>query len=190
MANLKLIGIGGTDGSGKDSLGLFLATELGWHFVSVTDLLRAEATKRGMHLSRSTLKLISAEWRAQDGLGVLVDKAVANYKNQRKKYSGLALASLRNPGEADRVHELGGQVVWLDAPIRLRYERAIARNKGTEDQVTFEEFQAEEQAQMSHKKDTTALNLSAVKAKADIFLANDSNDIEKFKQDAQKALGL
>jgi dephospho-CoA kinase len=81
-------------------------------------------------------------------------------------------------------------VVWLDAPIGLRYQRAIARNKGLEDQVSFQEFKAEEAAQMNHEGDETTLNLSGVKAKADIFITNDSNDIEQFKQNAQKALNL
>ena len=187
---MKIIGIGGTDGSGKDSLGHFLRDEYNWYFISVTDLLREEAQKRNMALSRSTLKLISAEWRAKDGLAVLVDKAVAEYKKLDKPYAGLVIASLRNPGEADEVHKLGGQVVWTDAPVELRYQRAIARNKGTEDQVTLQEFKTEEAEQMQHSGDKTTLNLSAVKAKADIFITNDSNDLEKFKQTAQKALGL
>ncbi len=185
---MKLIGIGGTDGSGKDSLGQFLQDEYGWLFISVTDLLRNEARKRGMPLSRGTLKHISAEWRTGSGLGVLVDKAITEFNKQPRKHSGLVLASLRNPGEADRIHELGGQVIWLDAPLKIRYQRAVKRNKGTEDQVTFKEFKAEEQAQMRHQGDETTLNLSGVKAKADIFINNDSDNLEVFKWSIGKAL--
>src|SRR4051794_29651427 len=100
---MKLIGIAGTDGAGKDSLGEYLASEGGWLFLSVTDILREEAKTRGMILSRSTLKIISAEWRRENGLGVLVDKALRSYKKHPKKYHGLVIASLRNPGEVDRV---------------------------------------------------------------------------------------
>lgn len=184
---MRIIGIAGTDGSGKDSLGHFLRDDFGWFFISVTDLLRAEAKARGLELSRSTLKIISAEWRRDEGLGVLIDHAVKEYESLGKKYEGLCMASLRNPGEADRVHELGGEVVWLDAPIELRYKRAVARNKGTEDQVTFEEFRREESEQM-HSADELALNLSAVKARADIFIANDTNDLEDFKNKVREAL--
>jgi dephospho-CoA kinase len=187
---VKLIGIAGTDGSGKDSLGHFLRDDYGWYFISVTDLLRDEARKRGMALARSTLKLISAEWRAKEGLGVLVSHAVTEYKRLNKEYAGLVIASLRHPGEADAVHKLKGRVVWLDAPIQLRYQRAVTRNKGTEDRVTFQEFKAEEEAQMQHNGDETTLNLSGVKAKADIFITNDTDNLEDFRRSAQKALGL
>ena len=47
--------------------------------------------------------MVSAEWRRESGLGVLVDKAVSEYEKAETEYSGLAIASLRNPGEADRM---------------------------------------------------------------------------------------
>jgi dephospho-CoA kinase len=185
---MKLIGIAGTDGAGKDSLGEYLASEGGWLFLSVTDILREEAKTRGMILSRSTLKIISAEWRRENGLGVLVDKALRSYKKHPKKYHGLVIASLRNPGEVDRVHEYGGKVVWVDADPKVRYDRVASRKRGTEDEVTFQEFLSEEKEQMTHTGDEATLNLSGVKAKADIFITNDANNIDDFKRSIDKAL--
>ena len=187
---MKIIGIGGTDGSGKDTVGEMLVERYGWFYVSVTDILREEAQKRNMPLERQSLRQISAEWRRQHGLGVLIDKALEIYKLEHtsKKLACLAIASLRNPGEVDRVHGLGGQVIWVDAEPRVRYGRIASRKRGTEDEVTFEEFLAEEQAQMQHSGDEATLNLAGVKAKADIFLENNGNDIEAFKAAAEKAL--
>jgi dephospho-CoA kinase len=71
-------------------------------------------------------------------------------------------------------------VVWVDAGEQIRYERITSRNKGTEDQVTFEEFLAEEKTQSQHSGDKATLNLSGVKAKADVFVENNS-DIKTFK---------
>ncbi len=188
---MRIIGVGGTDGSGKDTIGEVLAGH-GWLFVSVTDLLRDEAKRRGLPLDRPNLRKISTEWRRQSGLGVLVDKALEVFKQQRspKKPAGLALASLRNPGEADRVHELGGQVIWVDADPKIRYQRIMARQRGTEDQVSFEDFLAEEQVQMKPSGDESTLSLSAVKAKADVFIANNSSDLEAFKTQVAQTLGL
>lgn len=184
---MKIIGIAGTDGSGKDSIGEVLSQN-GWKFVSVTDILRDEANKRGIRLGRDTLRQISAEWRREHGLGVLVDKAVETYKNEDKTYDGLVLASLRNPGENDRIHELGGKVVWVDAEPEIRFERIKNRNRGSEDHVTFKEFLAEEQAQSQHAGDEATLNLTGVREKADIFLENNGHDLEAFKQTTAKTL--
>ena len=45
---MKIIGIAGTNGSGKDSLGEILAKNYGYMFVSGADFLRDEAKKRGL----------------------------------------------------------------------------------------------------------------------------------------------
>jgi dephospho-CoA kinase len=150
--------------------------------------LREEALKRGIPLKRNTLREISAEWRRESGHGVLVDQAVEIFKTNAKKYKGLVMASVRNPGEADRIRELGGKVVWVDADPKIRYKRIASRKRGTEDEVTFEHFIAEEKSQLSHSGDKATLSLEGVKEKADIFLENNGNDIEKFKDEAEKAL--
>jgi cytidylate kinase len=64
MANSKkVIGISGTNGSGKDTLGRALSLRHNFLFVSVTDLLREEARRRGLAIERENLRMISAEWR-------------------------------------------------------------------------------------------------------------------------------
>jgi cytidylate kinase len=192
----KIIGLAGTNGSGKDTVGHILADQHGYLFISVTELLRAEAERRNQPVEREVLRTISAEWRREAGLGVLVDKAVAEYEKAGDKYAGLAISSLRNPGEPDRVHELGGTVVWVDAKPRVRYDRiqANAPNRGRagEDTKTFEQFQAEETAEMNKPTngDAANLNMSAVKTRCDIFINNDDTDISAFQATVKKALGL
>jgi dephospho-CoA kinase len=187
---LKIIGIGGTNGSGKDTVGQMLAEHHGWLFVSVTDILRDGLSKQGLPIERENLRNLSAEWRRQSGLGVLIDKSVEQFKTQAGKHTGLAIASLRNPGEADRIHELGGRVVWVDADPKVRYQRIYSRQRSTEDKKTYEQFLAEEQAEMNHSGDEATLNMAGVKERADIFLQNDTDDLEAFKKAAEKALGM
>jgi cytidylate kinase len=185
---MKIIGLGGTDASGKDTIGEMLAERHGWLFISVTELLRTEAKKRGLPLTRQNLREISAEWRRQQGMGVLIDKAVEQFKSEKRRFRGLAISSLRNPGEADEVHRLGGKVVWTDADSKVRYERVAGRNRGSEDKVTFKEFLAEEKTQMSHSGDEATLNLGGVKDRADIFIENNGTDIKRFKDETEKIL--
>lgn len=194
MNNKKIIGLAGTNGSGKDTVGHILAEHYGYLFISVTDLLRAEAVRRGQPVEREVLRTISAEWRRELGLGVLVDKAVAEYETVKDKYQGVAMASLRNPGEADRVHDFGGTVVWIDAEPRTRYDRvqanAATRGRAEEDNKTFEQFLAEEQAEMQQSGDEATLNMAGVKAKADYFLNNGGTDLAALQTAIAETLGL
>jgi dephospho-CoA kinase len=195
MNKLWVIGLAGTNGAGKDTVGHMLAEHHNYLFISVTELLRNEARRRGLPVEREVLRNISAEWRRELGLGVLVDKAVAEYEIVREKYAGVVMASLRNPGEADRIHDLGGTMVWIDADPRVRYDRvqaaAAKRNRAGEDNKTFEQFQAEEAVEMqSSSGDVATLNMLAVKERCDIFPNNDNTGLETFRKDIEQALGL
>ncbi len=191
---MKIIGLSGTNGSGKDTIGHMLTERHGYLFISLTDMLRKEARNRGEEPTREVLRTISAEWRRESGLGVLIDKAIEHLEELDADFRGLVVASLRNPGEADKIHELGGTVVWTDADAHTRYDRiqahASERNRYDEDNKTFEQFCAEEAAEMTTTGDSATLNMSAVKERADIFVENDGNDLEAFKDDAEQALKL
>ncbi|HWT55683.1 MAG TPA: AAA family ATPase [Candidatus Microsaccharimonas sp.] len=193
LSNIKIIGIAGTNGSGKDSVGHVLADRHSYLFVSVTDLLRAELNRRGQQVDREHLRELSAEWRREYGLGVLVDRALEEFNKLKGQYVGVAIASLRNPAEADRIHELGGLVLWIDADAKTRYERiqnnAEARARAGEDAKSFEEFLAEEEAEMSNASgDTAALSMIDVKRRADILLDNDQTDLQEFQDFISKQL--
>lgn len=155
-------------------------------------MLRTEARRRNLSVEREVLRTISAEWRREFGLGVLVDKSVEHYETQAKPYAGLVIASLRNPGEADRVHELGGTVVWVDADSLKRYDRiqqnAASRDRAEEDNRTYEQFLADEAAEMSSTGDAATLNMSGVKSLADSFLTNNGNELEPLAEAIGKTL--
>ena len=192
---ISLIGLSGTNGSGKDTLGAILAEDYGYLFISVTDLLRNEARKQNLPIEREVLRKISSDWRKESGLGVLVDKALKTFKEQTKSYNGLVISSLRNPGEADRVHELDGKVIWVDASARLRYDRIQknkeARGRTSEDNKSYETFLEEEKAEMSSdSNDETKLNMSAVKDKSDLTILNNFSDLNELKDDLKSKLNL
>lgn len=187
---MKLFGLSGTNGSGKDTVGQMLAERHNYLFVSGSDILRVEASRRGLPVEREVLRTISAEWRRESGLGVLIDKAVAVFDAEPGKYSGLVVASLRNPGEVVRVHELGGQVIWVDADPKTRYERIFSRQRTDEDKKTFEQFCEEEAAEMAHSGDEATLNMSGVKDISDIFLTNEGDDKDAFITASDQALNL
>ena len=190
---MKVIGVGGTNGSGKDTLSHILASDYDWLFVSVSaDLIIPELKRRGLPLERENMAALTAEWNRQISPGAVVDKAIERFQQMSgsHEYQGMAISSIRHPWEAERIHELGGQVVWVDADPKVRYQRVFSRGQGDKDRKSYEQFLAEEQAEQHHAGDEATLNWQGVKDRADIFLTNDSDDIEQFKQKAQQALNL
>jgi len=179
----KLFGISGSNGSGKDTLGHLLEDRYEFKFISVSDMLREEAARRGMEPNRKNLHVISAEWRREGGLGVLIDRAVELYeKTYALDHVGLALASLRNPGEVDKVHERGGKVVWVDADPEIRYARIQFASRGRDDtdNLSFEKFMEEEAFEMQPTGDEATLNMQGVKDKCDFTLFNNSTELDHF----------
>jgi cytidylate kinase len=192
---MKIIGVGGTNGAGKDSLGLLLAEEYGYLNATATDMFVKELNKRGLPIDRAHKSKLSAEWRRDLGMAAIVDKAIALFNENPGKYKGLVVGSLRHPGEAERVHELGGTVVWVDADPRVRYDRiqkSLSERTGThaEEGVTFEAFLADEKREMTPEGDAATLNMAGVKELSDVTVSNDTNKIEDFKAAAKKALNL
>lgn len=196
--NPKIIGLSGTNGSGKDTVGNILAKQFNYLFVSLTDILRTELKERGLITNRLNMRTLSSEWRSNYGLGVLVDKAISAFEMSDLHKAGLVMASLRNPAEADEVHKKGGVVMWIDADPRFRYDRIQAnlQSRGEErrvdDQITFEEFISEEMAEMNNPNpsDKTALDTSKIKLKSDYVLINEYKNFEELSNKVAQILNL
>jgi hypothetical protein len=182
----EIVGISGTNGAGKDVLGLLLQERCGYSFHSVSDLLREELTRTGQEITRENLAILSMKWRHESSdTGIMFTKAINVYlaEKDEKGYKGLALVSVRHPGEAARIHEHGGVMVWVDADQRHRYDRLQSANRGrAEDQKTFEEFQAEEYREMHPPADVPVetLNMKGVHEMADIIVENNYPTIEEY----------
>lgn len=188
MVKANIIGIGGTNGSGKDTLGQMLAEDYGWLFISGSEILRDELRRQGLPTERKNTRELSTRWRKEFGLGVLIDKAYEIFQPQADRYNGLVVSSLRNEGEADEIHRLGGKIAWVDADPEVRYQRIYSRGRGVEDQKSFEQFLAEEAEEM-HSTDRNSLNSATVKKKADLFISN-SGSLEDFKAQVRQKLSL
>jgi len=184
----QIVGIAGTNGAGKDELGKLLAERCGYHFYSVTELLREELRRQGKRVIRENTSALSKEWRNESGDdGIMFTKAIEKYfaEKDEKGYVGVALVSLRHPGESKAIHDHGGVVVWVDADQYSRYQRVRSVNRGRaeEDQVTFEQFQADEAREMHPPVDAPAgtLNMAAVRDAADIKIENNFPSVDAYR---------
>lgn len=189
---MKIIGLSGTNGSGKDTVADLLAQKHGWLAVSATEMLAAELTVRGLPLDRSQKSKLSAEWRREHGMAVIVDRAYGAYMAHPDRYKGLVVGSLRHPAEADRIHELGGIMLWVDADPKVRYGRITGadRGRGAEDSKPYEHWLADEEREMSPEGDKATLDMGGVRERADIVCVNNDNDIDAFRRQIEQLLGL
>jgi uncharacterized protein YeaO (DUF488 family) len=85
-------------------------------------------------------------------------------------------------------------VLWLDADPHVRYDRvqanAATRDRAEEDNKTFEQFLAEEEAEMHASGDSATLDMAAVKERADLTLVNEFTDESHLAEAVAKALNI
>lgn len=189
----EIIGLAGTNGAGKDTLGDLRANRQGARKVSLSDILRVEADKRGLSHERQNLSAISTEWGRKLGAGALSHMTIANFRETRTDAEqGLSIVSVRRPAEAEVIQDEGGTVFWIDADRALRYQRIREANRGrVDDLVSFEEFCAQEEREMySQDDDPFALNMAGVRDIANIHLENNFISEEEFKTNLIERFGL
>lgn len=193
---MKIYGLAGTLASGKDTVAEMLAERHGFLHVSTSDMLRAEKKRVFGDSPEALLQRndpYANKLRETKGPGVLVLLAKEDYDKNASKYPGGFVASgIRSIGEAEEIKKLGGEIIFVDADPKVRYARIAGRNRDSNDSaVSYEEFMAMEKSESDvDPTDKTIQNIPAMKERADILLENNGNDIEVFKNEADKTLGL
>jgi hypothetical protein len=86
----------------------------------------------------------------------------------------LSIVSIRRPDETRAIQDEGGAVFWIDADRDVRYQRILKANRGRiDDLVTYEQFCAQEDAEMVPSSEgTMVLNMSGVRDIADGHIEN------------------
>lgn len=181
----EIVGVAGASGAGKDTAGHVLGQH-GYKFTSLSDTLRAELDAQGKEHSRENLRTLSAQWHREFGPDYLVHRTIELYEQEKadKHYTGLAIGSIRRPAEAAVVQARGGQIIWLDADRRVRFERIQAADRGrSEDTATFEQWCRDEDVEMTPPADDdgSALNMAGVRDMAGVTIDNSFKDEALFR---------
>lgn len=190
---LPIIGLAGTFASGKDTLAHHLVKNFDFLHISTGDMLRQEALKTRGSIERPVLHEVADELRHTKGGGILVELACQTFaakQKERDDYKGLVVSGLRSLGEAKAIKKAGGVLLFIDAPIKVRYERMVGRKRDNEVQLTLEEFAAQEAKELEAAGDGDAdFNLLGIKAKADHIIENITT-LDEFLQAAWEKLDL
>lgn len=170
-----LIGLSGTFGSGKDTVAKLFESK-GFEHFSTADILREEALKLGRTIERDSLRVTANELRQKYGSGYLAEKAI-----ERATKKNVLISAIRSKGEIDLVKsQPDSKIVFVDAPIELRYERIFKRKRHLEDETTLEEFKKSEAAEL--KGDSNSQFISYCRDNADVILENSATVAELQKK--------
>lgn len=164
-----IIGISGTLGAGKDTAAKYLE-EKGFQHISLSDLIRKQAKKRGITLGRDSLRNFGNQLKEEKGEDALARIAI----NQKKK-ENLAISSIRKPKEVDYLKTFSDfKLIFVDAHIKIRFQRLQERRREGEEFLTLDQFRKQEEFEMSGK---SSQRLDYCKEKADFFVDN-SKELE------------
>ena len=197
------IGLSGTVMAGKGIVRGLLTKRYSAHTFSLSDMLREEADRRGVEKTRQALTDIADELRLKRGNGVLAEISLEKISKMKEHHDVIIMDSIRNPGEVEMLRTALKRhffLIFIDAPIDIRYQRSLERKREGEGGKTFMEFEAKDREEMRGRSDRLivderghhgemidyGVNLGACKRSANKILINDSTlqELEKKAVDA------
>jgi dephospho-CoA kinase len=164
---MKVIGVVGEIGSGKDELLKYLRARYGVPYISTGDIVRRLAEEKGVEGTRENLEAISRRCFQDIGKGCFVRMAGDEIVKQGWKVAGIS--GVRTPDDVELLRKTFGKDftlvrVDIEDPL-VRFERV--RNRHEErDPLTFEAFQLQD------RKEEETFNISRAVAMADCAVDN------------------
>jgi dephospho-CoA kinase len=168
---MVLIGITGTNGSGKGTVVEYLVKEKGFTHYAARDFLTGEVERRGLLVDRSSMRLVANELRAEHEPAYVVKQLFLQAEKDRCER--VVIESVRNIGEAEFLKSEGAFLIAVDANQHLRYERVQERRSAT-DLVDFETFVEHEEREMK-PVGPHDMDLRGVMALSDVTIENNGS---------------
>ena len=175
-----IIGITGSFGAGKGTVVEYLKKEKGFTHYSASGFIVEEIERRGMPVNRDSMIVVANELRADHGPSYIIDSL---YARAEEVEGDVIIESLR--AEVQRIKELGGIVLGIDALPKVRFAHILARNS-VKDHVTYEKWLEQEQAE-SNQNDPTKQNIFGALKESDYIITNNGT-INEFYQEVEKFL--
>lgn len=141
-----VIGLAGPKLAGKGTVAKYLVEQRGGVAYSMSGILTDVATRLHKPNSRANLIAIVTGLRNQFGEDVLAHVLKQDILDAADELA--VIDGIRMPTEVDLFSGVPGfSLFYIDAAVEARYQRALMRGeKAGESDMTFEQFQEEEQA--------------------------------------------
>lgn len=173
---MRLIGVAGTAGAGKDTAANLISQIFGLQNLSSGDFLRV-ITRQAYKLApdfnpaRDQLYFVANYLRTQVNPAALVELCILQARAQQ--LPGAVISGLRSMGEAEAVRVAGGIIVGIDADPHVRYERMTARQRDVEAQWSLEEFLKQDEYENRGLSDSgPGRGIRSIIESADVLLTN------------------
>lgn len=177
-----LIGVAGTNGSGKGAVIEYLAGVKGFSRYSARALLLEEVRARHLPETRASMREVANELRREHGASYIVERLCEMAKDD----TNAVVESLRAVGEAEYLKKQHIMLIGVDAEQKVRYERVAHQESDELSHVSFEDFcQIEEHERASTEE--WDMNVFGVLERADIHIENNGS-LEELHQAVDEAL--
>lgn len=159
-----------------------ILAEHGYNHISTGDLVRAYVKQtNGTEPTRPEMKVAADGQRALHGGDYWVRLAL------RPLSRYIVVSGIRTADEANCLKDDGGTLVWIEAPIELRFQRLVGRGR-TGDNLTFAEFKAQEEAE-AHGTKSSEQSVATLERLADVRIVNDGDPAALRRVVTEKLLG-
>lgn len=179
---MKVVGITGTIGSGKDVAKSFFEKKFSCYSSNLSDLIRTELLeKKKIKVDKNLKQNLGNDLRKQYGNHVLAELA---WNFLQKNRELIVIGGIRNPGEIEFLKKKAGKdfvLIAVDAPRELRWEKVQKRNKST-DPKTYEEFVAIDEKDLGTGEPEYGQQVRKCMSMADYKIENNGSDEEFFKK--------
>jgi dephospho-CoA kinase len=171
----KYIAIVGTIAAGKTTAAAFFHDKFGFVHYKLSQAIYDEADRLGVDRhERTVLQDLGDKLREEYGVSALAIKAIEMIGNNPDKR--FVLESIRNHNEVIKLkQELQDDliVISVDAPIKDRYQRAVAREGQYKEQnLSFEEFETNDTRDLGIGNKDNEQNVAKCMELAEVHIQN------------------
>jgi dephospho-CoA kinase len=164
---MKIFGVVGQNGSGKDEVVKYLRDLYGIPFLSSGDMVRALAAKRRLEPTRENLGRLTDEEFRLNGPGIFIKRVAEEITRQGWQQAGIT--GIRSPDDVALLRQAFGSCltlveVYVTDP-RRRFERMTRRGEGR-DPLDYRQFLDQDEAEEKR------FRLKKTASLADFHLAN------------------
>lgn len=165
---MKVIGVVGQNGSGKDEVLKYLDKKYGVPYLATGDMVREIAAKEGLPTTRENLGKISERYFKQYGKGCFV--RLLGEKIRQSGQKAMGISGIRSSDDIDILREMFGKdFILIDVYVsdpKERYSRMTKRGQARDPQ-SYEQFLSQE------KEEEAIFHIKEAEQTADYSIAND-----------------